>query len=70
MTADTKCTGHYDYLSHHSIIRNGLDIEETQSIVAMEYHYDDNTSEHSMYLSSFLAPYMPDFGDSAHISRR
>ena len=44
VTADTKSTGHYDALSHHSIIRNGLEIEATEGIVALEYHYDDNTS--------------------------
>ena len=70
VTADTKSTGHYDALSHHRIIRNGLEIEATEGIVALEYHYDDNTSSHTMMLNSFLAPYMPDFGDSALVCFR
>ena len=67
MTADTKCSGKYDSLSHHSIIRNGLEIEGEQSVVAMEYHYEDNTSSHTMTLASFLAPYLADVGTSTTV---
>ena len=35
VTANTPCNGHYEFLYHHSVIRNGLDIEGDECVVAM-----------------------------------
>lgn len=68
VTANTASNGEYSSLLHHSIIRNGLEIEATESVVAMEYHYKDNTSSHSFRVGSFLAPYLPDVGSYCYQS--
>lgn len=66
VTADTKCSGHDDYRTLYSVIRNGLEIETDTVTIAMEYHYEDNTSSHTFYMASFLAPYLPSMGDSCY----
>ena len=68
VSAGTSCSRHDDYRMLHSVIRNGLEIESDSVTIALEYHYDDNTSSHSFYMSTFLAPYLPSMGDSCYLS--
>ena len=64
MSASTTSTGDYGYLTHHSIIRNGLEVEGENNVVAMEFHYDDPDTSHLLMMGTFLAPYTADFGSS------
>lgn len=50
------------------MIRNGLEIEKETVTIAMEYHYEDNTSSHNFYMATFLAPYLPSMGDDCYQS--
>ena len=60
--ADTPSATGDSYNAQHSVIRSGLEIEGESVVVAMEYHFEDNTSSHNFRLSSFLAPYLPSMG--------
>lgn len=60
----TTSNNNYEYLSHHSIIRNGLEVEGENNVVAMEFHFDDTSSSHLLMIGTFLAPYTADFGSS------
>lgn len=62
VTADTPSSSCDSYNSQYSVIRSGLEIEGDTLVVAMEYHFEDNTSSHNFRLSSFLAPYLPSMG--------
>ena len=64
VSSSTSSTGDYGYLTHHSIIRNGLEVEGENNVVAMEFHFDDTTSSHTLRIGTFLAPYTADFGSS------
>lgn len=68
VTANTPCNGHYEFLYHHSVIRNGLEIEGDECVVAMEYHYEDNTSSHTFRIGGFLSPYAADVGEDCYQS--
>lgn len=63
VSASTSSNGDYGYSTHHSIIRNGLEVEGENNVVAMEFHFEDSGS-HSLMIGTFLAPYTADFGSS------
>lgn len=63
ITADTNCNDKFDSREHHSVIRNGLELEGDEIVIAIEYHYDNNYSTHNFYAASFVAPYLPSMGD-------
>ena len=68
VTANTKCSSKFESREHHSVIRNGLELEGSSIVIAMELHYDDNTSSHPFYQNTFLAPYLASMGDDCYQS--
>ena len=68
VTASTKCSSKFESREHHSVIRNGLELEGSSIVIAMELHYDDNTSSHSFFQNSFLAPYLASKGEDCYQS--